>query len=358
VGTKSETQTSTMDPRVAAQTDQLTSFANQLANSQFDPYTGKRVADLTPEERQALSGYSALTLPSEFQEVSDIYRGMATRTPQERQADIDAYTQQYTSNVIDPTMAALNRQRAQQKIGEEADIIGANAFGSGRRDVYEGARQGEFEAAMGQTIGGLQAQGYQQAVNRADLEDQMKMGAAQALGGQAGQALQAQMGLLGGQLQAAALPRSLEQQDLEYAYQDFIRKYEDPFKKFGVLQGTQSVMPQGYGTTTTTTRDPMGQAANMFSALGSAGEGFAAAAPLLGFSDIRLKENLKSHSKLNGVNFYTWDWNEAAKAKGLKGNALGVVAQELEKTHPHLITRSRDGYRMVDYSGLYQELGV
>jgi len=276
VGTKSETTTKSMDPRLAAQTDQLTGFANQLANSQFDPYTGQRVAGLSGLEEQALSGYGALTLPSEFQEVSDIYRGMATRTPQERQADIDAYTQQYTSNVIDPTMAALNRQRAQQRVGEEADIIGANAFGSGRRGVYEGERQGAFEAAMGQTIGGLQAQGYQQAVNRANLEDQMRMSAAQALGGQAGTALQAQMGLLGGQMQAGALPRSLEQQGLEAAYQEYLREYEDPFRKFGVLQGTQSVMPQGYGTTTTTTKDPMGQFGGLMQGAGSLFKGYAA----------------------------------------------------------------------------------
>ena len=276
MGTKSETTTKSMDPRLAAQTDQLTGFANQLANSQFDPYTGQRVAGLSGLEEQALSGYGALTLPSEFQEVSDIYRGMATRTPQERQADIDAYTQQYTSNVIDPTMAALNRQRAQQRVGEEADIIGANAFGSGRRGVYEGERQGAFEAAMGQTIGGLQAQGYQQAVNRANLEDQMRMSAAQALGGQAGTALQAQMGLLGGQMQAGALPRSLEQQGLEAAYQEYLREYEDPFRKFGVLQGTQSVMPQGYGTTTTTTKDPMGQFGGLMQGAGSLFKGYAA----------------------------------------------------------------------------------
>lgn len=248
-----------MDPRVAAMTDFTTNYAQVLANKRFAPFSGKTVADLTPEERQALSGYSALTLPSEFQEASDIYRGMVTRTPQERQADIDAYTQQYTSNVIDPTIAALNRQRSQQIVGEEADIIKGNAFGAGRRGVYEGERQGAFEAAMGQTLGGLQAQGYQQAVNRANLEDQMKIGAAQALGGQAGQALQAQMGLLGGQLQAAALPRSLKQQELNDLYREYIREYEDPFKKFGVVQGAQSVMPTGYGTTTTTTRDPMGQ---------------------------------------------------------------------------------------------------
>lgn len=276
MGSKTESTTNAMDPRLAAQTDQLTRFANQLANSQFEQYGGQRVAGLSGLEEQALSGYGALTLPSEFQEVSDIYRGMATRTPQERQADIDAYTQQYTSNVIDPTMAALNRQRAQQRVGEEAQAIQAGAFGGDRRSVYEGARQGEFEAAMGQTLGGLQAQGYQQAVNRANLEDQMKMGAAQALGGQAGTALQAQMGLLGGQLQAGALPRSLEQQGLDAAYQEYLREYEDPFRKFGVLQGAQSVMPQGYGTTTTTTKDPMGQFGGLMQGAGSLFKGYAA----------------------------------------------------------------------------------
>lgn len=277
MGSKTESTTKTMDPRLAAQTDQLTSFANQLAGSQFDPYTGERVAGLSGLEQQALAGYGALNLPSEFGEVSDIYRSMATRTPQARQADIDAYTQAYTSNVIDPTMAALNRQRAQQRVGEEAQAIQAGAFGGDRRSVYEGERQGAFEAAMGQTLGGLQAQGYQQAVQRAQAEDAQRMQAAQALGGQAGTALQAQMGLLGGQMQAGALPRSLQQQGLEAAYQEYLRQYEDPFRKFGVLQGTQQVMPQGYGTTTKTTRDPMGQ---LGQALGAAASIYSGGATL------------------------------------------------------------------------------
>ena len=290
MGSKTESTTKAMDPRLAAQTDQLTGFANRLANSQFDPYTGERVAGLSGLEQQALSGYGALTLPSEFQEVSDIYRGMATRTPQERQADIDAYTQQYTSNVIDPTMAALNRQRAQQRVGEEAQAIRSGAFGGDRRSVYEGERQGAFEAAMGQTLGGLQAQGYQQAVQRAQAEDAQRMQAAQALGGQAGTALQAQMGLLGGQMRAGALPRSLEQQGLEAAYQEYLREYEDPFRKFGVLQGTQSVMPQGYGTTTKTTKDPMAAVGMGLQALG--GFGMAGMGPLSGLAGMQgLKAN-------------------------------------------------------------------
>ena len=64
-------------------------------------------------------------------------------------------------------MAALQRQRAQARVGEEAQAIKAGAFGGDRRSVYEGERQGAFEAQMGQTLGQMQAQGYSQAVQRA-----------------------------------------------------------------------------------------------------------------------------------------------------------------------------------------------
>lgn len=69
------------------------------------------------------------------------------------------------------------------------------------------------------------------------------------------------------------------------------------------------------------------------------------------FSDERLKEDIRPAGKRNGHNVYTWLWNEAAKALGLSGRSSGVLAQEVEKTHPHAVTE-RHGFKCVDYCAI------
>lgn len=73
-----------------------------------------------------------------------------------------------------------------------------------------------------------------------------------------------------------------------------------------------------------------------------AGKGAAA------FSDPRLKTDIKLTGKVNGHNVYSWVWNKAAEALGLIGVDSGVMADEVEKTHPEAVSM-RDGYKTVNY---------
>jgi LysM repeat protein len=74
-------------------------------------------------------------------------------------------------------------------------------------------------------------------------------------------------------------------------------------------------------------------------------------------SDARMKENIVPHDTLNGVNFYTWDWNEKAKAIGWdKYPTFGVIAQEVQKTHPDAVVEGDHGYLMVNYGKLKNEI--
>jgi hypothetical protein len=126
-----------------------------------------------------------------------------------------------------------------------------------------------------------------------------------------------------------------------------------PLTQFGVLTGAAGAVPTGYGTTTT--RDPMGTFGNLLAGAGAFGTGF----PTLFGSDVRLKENIVSAGKISDVNFYRWDWNDKAKEIGVdKHPTFGVMAQELEKSYPEYVVTGEDGYRRVNYIGLYAELGV
>lgn len=67
-------------------------------------------------------------------------------------------------------------------------------------------------------------------------------------------------------------------------------------------------------------------------------------------SDERLKTNISKVGEKNGLNWYTWDWNELAKDIGLTGSDEGHIAQEVQKVRPDLVI-TQNGYLAVNYGG-------
>lgn len=176
---------------------------------------------------------------------------------------------------------------------------------------------------------------------------------AAGLGQTAGQQLQSQLAGLGAQMQAGEAARGLDQARLDTAFGEFAREQDFPLTGLNALVSAAGGIPSGYGTTTT--RDPMGTFGNLLAGFGALGTGFGG----FGISDVRLKENIVSAGKISDVNFYRWDWNDKAKEIGVENHpTFGVMAQELEKSYPEYVVMGEDGYRRVNYIGLYAELGV
>lgn len=64
-------------------------------------------------------------------------------------------------------------------------------------------------------------------------------------------------------------------------------------------------------------------------------------------SDIRFKDNLELIKIVDGINIYSWDWNDLAKEiLDYSGSAIGIIAQEVQDILPDVIVKS-DGYLMV-----------
>jgi hypothetical protein len=82
----------------------------------------------------------------------------------------------------------------------------------------------------------------------------------------------------------------------------------------------------------------------MWSAIGSIGAAIIA-------SDRRLKTDIKHFSTLpSGVRMYTWKWNKEAQRLGAPDkSSMGVIAQEIQKTHPDAVVTGDHGYLMVNY---------
>lgn len=260
-------------------------MAGQIAGMEFTPYTGERVAGMTGLQEQALAGYGALGVPEQFGQAGSVFQeiaGMQARTPEQRAADVARYTQEYTAGVMDPTIAAMEAQRAKQRTAEAATRAKAGAFGS-RGDVYRGALEGEYQVGMGQTLGQLQQQGYSQAVARQQAEDAarraeqaQRLGAAGQLAGLGATQFQTQLAGLGAQMGAGEAQRLLGQQGLDAAYQEYLAQQQFPLTQFSALTGGASAFPAGLGTTTgtTTKRDPFGSAGRLLSGFGAFGQGF------------------------------------------------------------------------------------
>jgi hypothetical protein len=99
-------------------------------------------------------------------------------------------------------------------------------------------------------------------------------------------------------------------------------------------------------------------AMNQDTAMGSFWGGlFGGVGTAMSKSDISLKEDIKLLGKLpNGINWYSWSWNNIAKKLGIdKQPTTGVLAQEIQKIIPDAVkVDPADGYLMVDYSKILE----
>jgi hypothetical protein len=75
-------------------------------------------------------------------------------------------------------------------------------------------------------------------------------------------------------------------------------------------------------------------------------------------SDMNLKQNLikvsSGLSKITSLSAYHYNWNSEAKEKyHFKDNPqIGLLAQDVEKVLPELVSKSSNGYKTIDYSSL------
>lgn len=284
-------------------------YAKGIAEREFTPYEGERVAGMTPLQQQALAGYGGLNLGgAEYGLASQTYGDLAGfKTPEAQAAelaaarelsgagqlastDIQQYMSPYTEGVIESSLRQLGGAQEMALNQQAAAAQRAKAFGGSRQGVAEA----ETRKAYGQQASDLitrqmqqafqQAQGAaqfdigqrmradlanQQAVNefarqQAQLQQQANLANQQAalqaagvratgaagLGSIAGQRLQSQLAGLGAQMQAGEAARGLDQARLDAAYAEFARQQDFPLTGLNALATAASGIPSGYGTTT------------------------------------------------------------------------------------------------------------
>jgi hypothetical protein len=86
------------------------------------------------------------------------------------QGDIDRFMNPYLDEVVGATEADLNEQFGRQDAALAAAAAGAGAFGGSRFGIREAQQAGEQSRALGSTLGGLRADGFNTALQFADRD--------------------------------------------------------------------------------------------------------------------------------------------------------------------------------------------
>jgi hypothetical protein len=153
-----------------AQYNAVTSQAQNIASTPYQPYTGQLVA---PVNSQQNTGIAATNNASGIQ---DSYNTGATGlttasagaiTPTTiNAADIQQYESPYNTDVVNATEAELQNQNLQQQTALQGNAISAGAFGGDRAGIAQAALAGQQDLAADQTIASLNNQTMSKRLQR------------------------------------------------------------------------------------------------------------------------------------------------------------------------------------------------
>jgi hypothetical protein len=318
------------------------------------------------------------------------------------QLQTEQYMSPYTQNVVEATRSGLRQQFGQQAAQQQAEAIKAGAFGGDRAGLQRQMLRGQQALAESQAISPLYQQAYNQALQTAQQQQGVGLGAAQANRAaiqQAGQQLGAlgqqgygqQLGaaqqmaglgqaLFGQGMQGGQALASLGQQQYGQGAQSAQQLAALGQQGYGMgagtsqalaglgtgaqgaaLQGSQAQMAAGQVQQQTQQAQDTAQyqqflqqrgydfqtaqfLANIAMGTGAlSGSTTTTQAPGGFFSDERLKKDIKEIGKTHdGQPIYSYKYKNDDRTQ------IGLMAQDVEKKHPEAVGLL-GGYKTVDY---------
>jgi hypothetical protein len=258
--------------------------------------------------------------------------------------NIAQFQNPYTQQVIQRTEQDIARQRemAMNQLGAQATAAGA--FGGSRLGVAEGVLGGEYGRMAGDIAAQQRQAGFDTALRAAQGQQGIGLQAAGQLGNLAQTGFGMGMGITQQQMQQGLMQQALNQQLIDAARAQYGGFTGAPQQSLGLPLAAAGAADMGQQTTTETRKPGLFDFLSLAATTGP---------KLAALSDRRLKTNIRPLGERNGIKLYSWDWNEEGKRVADPAQpTVGVMADELMKTHPHLVARGLDGYLRVNYGGL------
>jgi len=332
----SSTQTVTIPPEVLARYNSVNARAEETATIPFQEYSqdpSAFVAQLNQTQQAGVAGASQYANAAQpyYQQAADYTRqGAGAANPMALdQGAIDKYMSPYLNNVVGTTMANLRQQQTQEQSGLMGGAAMSGAFGGDRAGIAQANLAKQQNMATGSTLANILQQGYGQALQTAQQQQGIDLGAQQAnlarltgagsQMGAIGTGSQA-AGLAGAQSQLAAgqIGQQTEQAGKSALYNQFLQKQGYPFQVTQFLANVATGTGALTGSTTGTTQA----------------------------SDRRLKHDIKEIGETHdGEPLY------AFKYKGDDTTHYGPMAQNVEERHPENVGLA-GGYKTVDYDAV------
>ena len=222
-----------------------------VSNTAYQPYGGQRVADFTPLQQQGFQGVqnlgpSSLNAPAAGMTGAAGLGGLFAGQNYAQQATspgaMQSYMSPYMQNVVDFQKTQAVNDYGRQLPGQQAAASRAGAFGGSRQAIVESEAQRNLQ----NTLGGIQAQGTQQAYEQANKNLQFGsqlglqgLGLAGQMGQQFGQLGQTAFGqqaaTASAQQQAGAVQQAQNQQGLDKRYEEFMQQKTYPQEQLQFL---------------------------------------------------------------------------------------------------------------------------
>src|SRR5262245_135280 len=308
----------------------------QAAQSAYNPATAKTIAGLTPAQLAAFGQVGAnqgAWLPGVNQAQSTIADASQGITG----ADISKFFNPYQDEVIDRTVADINRNNAMDQRAYTANQVAQSGLGGNGYFIGQSKLAGDQAQARGDTIANMRNTGWQQALTAAQADKTRGISAASTQAGIA--QLASQLGYQDAAQMIAAGNQPQQQPQHDALGQNALNEQLWPMQQAQWLAGIGSgIGPLTGGTTTGSGTATTSQGKGAGSIIGSGLSLMAMA------SDERVKENERiiGHT-FDGQKIYKFNY------KGDPRSQIGLMAQDVEQDHPEAVHTRGDGVKMVNY---------
>ena len=167
--TTSQTQTQSVDPEFKARALDVYSRAQTAADRPYQAYTGELVAGFTPQQQQAFGMFerAATAAQPAITQAQELARRVGAYQPQTVAQAMEGYQNPYTQQVIDTTLADIERSRQVAQGQGAARAVAARAFGGSRQGVAEAETNRAALEQSARTAAQLRSAGFETAVGLA-----------------------------------------------------------------------------------------------------------------------------------------------------------------------------------------------
>ena len=263
---------------IAEPTADIIGEAMDVGREAYVPYTGARLAGLTPEEQAAMTQAQGMKGISALRGTEAYDVAKAAGAP--ALGGVSAYMTDYQQKVADIAAQKMKEQSALQQQQIAAKAAGAGGLDASRFAILEAERQKGLTTGLGDLYAKAQATAYSQALKASQQDLAQGLRSSMAMGGLGTQAQMAEQADIAQQMGLGGLERGLSQTGLDIAYTDFLGEKEYPKEQLGFVSNIIRGAPYPMKTTAITQTPQAGAAPWMQQMLGLGMGGLSMAAKL------------------------------------------------------------------------------